>query len=105
MNQVDVAENITVYNTSMSNAGDGARIKVWPGVESSLSTLLNGGGGSGYVKNITYQLFNITNVVWAIEVNQCYGQTNKTLCALYPVSTHTPVHLAPKVRGFSERRC
>lgn len=85
MNEFDIAENITVFNISMSNAGDGARIKVWPGIESTLSTLLNGGGGAGYVKNITYQLFNNTNNVWAIEVNQCYGQRNATLCELYPV--------------------
>ncbi|KAJ4393006.1 hypothetical protein N0V93_002210 [Gnomoniopsis smithogilvyi] len=84
VNEYDIAENITVYNISMSNAGDGARIKVWPGIESTLSTLLNGGGGSGYVKNVTYQLFNNTNNDWSIEVNQCYGQSNATLCELYP---------------------
>lgn len=90
MNEFDIAENITVYNVSMSNAGDGARIKVWPGIDSSLSTLLNGGGGSGYVKNVTYELFNNTNNAWAIEVNQCYGQSNATLCELYPVRIHDP---------------
>lgn len=90
MNEFDIAENITVYNNSMSNASDGARIKVWPGIQSSLSTLLNGGGGSGYVRNVTYELFNNTNNVWAIEVNQCYGQSNTTLCQLYPVSESSP---------------
>lgn len=74
----------------MSNASDGARIKVWPGIQSEFSTLLNGGGGSGYVRNVTYELFKNTNNVWAIEVNQCYGQSNATLCVLYPVS-HLPV--------------
>lgn len=74
----------------MSNASDGARIKVWPGIESTLSTLLNGGGGSGYVKNVTYQLFNNTNNDWSIEVNQCYGQSNATLCELYPVRAPPP---------------
>lgn len=70
----------------MSNASDGARIKVWPGIQSSLSTLLNGGGGSGYVRNVTYDgLYNYDNT-WAIEINQCYGQSNATLCELYPVS-------------------
>jgi hypothetical protein len=26
------------------------------------------------------------NVDYAIEINQCYGQSNATLCAQYPVS-------------------
>ncbi|KAF3764846.1 family 28 glycoside hydrolase, partial [Cryphonectria parasitica EP155] len=84
VDEYDIAENITVYNISMSNASDGARIKVWPGVESSEGALLDGGGGSGYVRNVTYQILNNTDNTWAIEVNQCYGQSNETLCELYP---------------------
>ncbi|CAN8104022.1 unnamed protein product [Discula destructiva] len=84
LEEFDIAENIMVYNVSMSNASDGARIKCWPGIESSLSPSLSGGGGSGYVKNVTYQLLNNTNNAWAIEVNQCYGQSDATKCELYP---------------------
>lgn len=47
---------------------------------------LQGGGGSGSVKNITYDGMRIDNVDWAIEVTQCYGQKNQTLCNKYPVS-------------------
>lgn len=90
VDEFDIAENITAYNISMSNASDGARIKVWPGIASSISPLLNGGGGSGYVKNVTYEILNNTNNKWAIEVNQCYGQSNTTLCSLYPVSVDVP---------------
>jgi hypothetical protein len=39
------------------NAQNGARIKVWPGVPSALSADLQGGGGLGRVRNITYDTF------------------------------------------------
>lgn len=52
---------------------------------SALSTDLQGGGGSGSVKNITYDTMTIQNVDYAIEVTQCYGQSNLTLCNEYPV--------------------
>ncbi|KAJ5557071.1 hypothetical protein N7494_000986 [Penicillium frequentans] len=84
--EVDIVENVLVYNISMFNASDGARIKVWPGVSSELSTDLQGGGGSGIVKNITYDTMYIDNVDYAIEVTQCYGQSNLTLCNEYPSS-------------------
>jgi galacturan 1,4-alpha-galacturonidase len=68
----------------MSNASDGARIKVWPGISSALSGDLQGGGGSGSVSNITYDTMTISNVDYAIEITQCYGQKNLTLCNQYP---------------------
>lgn len=64
----------------MSNASDGARIKVWPGSASALSGDLQGGGGSGAVQNITYDTMVLSNVDYAIEITQCYGQKNITLC-------------------------
>lgn len=70
----------------MFNASDGARIKVWPGSPAELSGDLQGGGGTGFVRNITYQDMRITNVDYAIEVTQCYGQSNLTLCNEYPSS-------------------
>lgn len=82
--EVDIVENVLVYNISMFNASDGARIKVWPGVSSELSTDLQGGGGSGNVQNITYDTMFVDNVDWAIELTQCYGQKNQTLCNEYP---------------------
>lgn len=68
----------------MSNASDGARIKVWPGSPAELSGDLQGGGGSGKVENIIYGNYKLTNVDYAIEVTQCYGQDNLTLCNEYP---------------------
>lgn len=45
---------------------------------------LQGGGGSGRVQNITYDTMTIDNVDYAIEIDQCYGQSNLTLCLQYP---------------------
>lgn len=82
--EVDIVKNIYVANISMSNASDGARIKVWPGAASALSGDLQGGGGSGEVSNITYDGMTISNVDYAIEITQCYGQKNITLCNQFP---------------------
>ncbi|OKL62514.1 Exopolygalacturonase X-1 [Talaromyces atroroseus] len=82
--ETDIVENVLVYNISMFNASDGARIKVWPGISSELSADLQGGGGSGSVQNVTYDTMYVDNVDWAIELTQCYGQSNVTLCNEYP---------------------
>ncbi|KAK8174518.1 pectin lyase fold/virulence factor [Phyllosticta citribraziliensis] len=84
--EVDLVEDVYVYNISMSNASDGARIKVWPGSPSALSGDLQGGGGSGAVNNITYDTMTVSNVDYAIEITQCYGQKNLTLCHEFPAN-------------------
>lgn len=87
--EVDIVENLYIYNTSMTNASDGARIKVWPSIETEFQTLLNGGGGLGHVRNVTYDLFHHVNNDRAITITQCYGQKNQTLCREFPVSITT----------------
>lgn len=82
--EYDIVTDIYVTDISMHNASDGARIKVWPNAPSALSGDLQGGGGSGEVNNITFENFLIDNVDYAIEVTQCYGQKNLTLCLEYP---------------------
>ncbi|PSN65120.1 pectin lyase-like protein [Corynespora cassiicola Philippines] len=82
--EVDIVKNLYIYNISMSNASDGARIKVWPGASAALSGDLQGGGGLGAVSNITYDGMKISNVDYAIEITQCYGQKNLTLCNQFP---------------------
>ncbi|KAF1952874.1 pectin lyase-like protein [Byssothecium circinans] len=82
--EVDIVKNIYVFNITMSNSSDGARIKVWPGISSALSGDLQGGGGSGAVSNITYDGMTISNVDYAIQITQCYGQRNLTLCNQFP---------------------
>ncbi|KAF3923214.1 Exopolygalacturonase [Dactylellina cionopaga] len=80
----DLVEDVYVYNITMINASDMARIKVWPGVQSALSVDLQGGGGLGLVNNITYDRMQISNVDYGIELTQCYGQSNLTLCNEFP---------------------
>lgn len=70
----------------MTNASDFARIKVWPGVQSNFQELLNGGGGLGYVRNVTYDTLHSINNDRAITITQCYGQSNQTLCQEFPAN-------------------
>ena len=97
--EIDFVENIYVYNISMSNASDGARIKVWPGASSALSGDLQGGGGGGAVKNITYDGMVLSNVDYAIEITQCYGQKNLTLCN--QVRIPPPFHSFRKTKSLT----
>ena len=85
----------------MSNASDGARIKVWPGVSSALSDDLQGGGGSGAVTNITYDGMILSNVDYAIEITQCYGQKNLTLCNEYPSNLTISNIFMKNIKGTS----
>lgn len=84
--EFDIVTAIMVSNISLHNTSDGARIKVWPNTPSELSGDLQGGGGSGAVSNVTYENLLIDNVDYAIEITQCYGQTNLTLCQQFPSS-------------------
>ena len=59
---------------------------MWPGIASALSTDLQGGGGSGRVNNVTFSNFRISNVDYAVEITQCYGQKDLSLCKQYPSS-------------------
>ena len=99
-------ENLYVYNATMVTTGDAARIKVYGGIPPN-STSLSSGGGTGIIRNVTYSTvidqadnckFRIYLLICctrrpnsstdAIELTQCYGQTNITACNLYPVSCH-----------------
>lgn len=44
----------------MTDATDGARIKIWPGVAPGTTGSIVG-GGTGYVRNITYDTFQNKN--------------------------------------------
>ncbi|KAI1170456.1 glycoside hydrolase family 28 protein [Nemania sp. FL0916] len=81
--EYDIVSDVYVYNISMNNASDGARIKIWPGVPPN-TTGSSEGGGAGYVRNITYELFNNSNVDWAIELTQCYFASSQEACDEYP---------------------
>ncbi|KAH9906904.1 polygalacturonase [Xylariomycetidae sp. FL2044] len=83
--QVDIVEDLYIYNISMSNASDGARIKIWPGVPPN-TTDSEKGGGEGYVRNVTYEHFYNENNDWAIELTQCYFADSQEACDMYPAS-------------------
>jgi galacturan 1,4-alpha-galacturonidase len=82
--EYDIVEHVWVGNISMHSTTDGGRIKVWPNTPSALSGDLQGGGGNGRVDNVTFDGMLIDNVDYAIEITQCYGQSNLTLCTEYP---------------------
>ncbi|KAH6662226.1 pectin lyase fold/virulence factor [Plectosphaerella plurivora] len=80
----DIVENIYIFNNTLSNAVDGARIKVWPGSETDFQPGLGGGGGAGIVRNVTYDTFNNVNNDATLRIDQCYGEKNATRCAEFP---------------------
>lgn len=81
--QVDVVENIMVYNVSMVNASNGARIKTWPG-HGVMSGVGPGGGGSGRINKVTFEKFKVSGVESAIKITQCYGEKDPVKCAADP---------------------
>ncbi|KAF2666215.1 putative polygalacturonase [Microthyrium microscopicum] len=83
--QVDIVEDIYVGNVTMSNASSGARIKVWPNVQSTMGEL-SGGGGTGRVRNIVFEKMHVTNVEWAVLITQCYAQKDLNKCRSNPTS-------------------
>jgi galacturan 1,4-alpha-galacturonidase len=99
---VDIVEDILIYNTSMSNAGDGARIKVFPGAPDNVT--LSSGGGSGYVKNVVYDKYDVQNVDWPIEVTGCYTVNDPVDCASRPPQFHISDVLFKDFTGVASKK-
>ncbi|WWC69721.1 uncharacterized protein I206_103664 [Kwoniella pini CBS 10737] len=78
--ETDIVANVYVRNISMSNAQNGARIKVFGGSNDTKSV---SGGGSGYVKNVTFQDFVNNNVDNPIYLTQCYSSSAQQ-CQNFP---------------------
>lgn len=78
--ETDIVENVFVKNVTMRYAENGARIKVFGGSPDPDST---SGGGSGYVKNITFEDFYVYEVDSPVVIDQCYF-TSASECAEYP---------------------
>ncbi|OJT08832.1 hypothetical protein TRAPUB_259 [Trametes pubescens] len=78
--EMDIVANVSVTNITMLNAQNGARIKVFGGNPSPVSTA---GGGTGFVRNITFKDFHMVNVDNPILIDQCYS-TPADVCAQFP---------------------
>ncbi|TCD71895.1 hypothetical protein EIP91_000027 [Steccherinum ochraceum] len=76
----DIVANVSVHDIIMKNTEYGARIKVFGGNPSPDSTA---GGGTGYVKNITFANINVEKTDTPIFIDQCYS-TDADICAQYP---------------------
>jgi galacturan 1,4-alpha-galacturonidase len=75
----DYVENVVFEDVVLVNSEDGGYIKTWQGVpQSSTSNGDAGGGGSGYVHNITFRNFNLTNVGLPIQISQCIYSESST---------------------------
>ncbi|KAL0961308.1 hypothetical protein HGRIS_006267 [Hohenbuehelia grisea] len=87
---VDIVQNVTAINVRMSNAQNGARIKAWAGP----------GVGSGLVKNITFQNFNVDKVDNPIVIDQCYF-TSAANCTAFPSNVYIEDIWFTNVTGVS----
>ena len=78
----DYVENVLFEDVRLINATDGAYIKTWQGT--TVTTTGNGdagGGGSGYVRNVTFRNFDISNVGLPIQITQCiYSESSSDTC-------------------------
>jgi galacturan 1,4-alpha-galacturonidase len=69
-----------------------------------MSPNLQGGGGSGSVDNITYDGMTLSNVDYAIEITQRYGQKNLTLCKQYPSNLTISNVLIKNFKGKTSKK-
>ncbi|KAI9636877.1 glycoside hydrolase family 28 protein [Dioszegia hungarica] len=80
--QTDIVSDLYVRNITMLNAENGARIKVFGGSNDTKSV---SGGGSGYVRNVTFQDFSNSNVDNPIYITQCYSSSAQQ-CEQFPAT-------------------
>ncbi|KZT03747.1 glycoside hydrolase family 28 protein [Laetiporus sulphureus 93-53] len=78
--ETDIVADVYAKNVTMRYAENGARIKVFGGSPYANST---SGGGTGHVKNITFEDFYSENVDNPIIIDQCYF-TSAQQCEEYP---------------------
>ncbi|KAF4306661.1 Glycoside hydrolase family 28 [Botryosphaeria dothidea] len=101
--RVDYVENIYVYNAAMYNSSEGARIKVWPNAFSEKSANLVGGGGTGLVRNVTYDTMWLDNVDYGLTITQCYGQDDEEECFKHPSKLNITDVTFRNIRGRTNR--
>ena len=83
----DYVENVLFENVVLHDSVNAAWIKTWPGVSVGNTTNGDGGGGgTGYVKNVTFRDFRCDNVTQPIYVTQCTYDLNASICDTSEVS-------------------
>ncbi|KAL3464881.1 putative exopolygalacturonase A [Aspergillus heterothallicus] len=100
--EVDLVEDIYVYNITMANAGNFARIKVWAGAEASADGL--SGGGTGAVRNVTYDHLYSNGNDEVITLTQCYFSVNQTMCDRYPASLEISDVTFKNIQGTTTKK-
>ncbi|KAJ8111657.1 hypothetical protein OPT61_g5805 [Boeremia exigua] len=78
-NEIDIVENLFIYNVTLRNGSDAARIKVWPGVSAG-TVNSESGGGRGRVRNVKYEKVRAYNNENSIALTQCYGVKDQATC-------------------------
>ncbi|KAL9620689.1 MAG: hypothetical protein Q9160_004825 [Pyrenula sp. 1 TL-2023] len=77
----DYVENVVFEDVRLINSIDGAYIKTWQGTpQDNTGNGDSGGGGSGYVRNVTFRNFEVTNVGLPIQISQCIYSENAASC-------------------------
>lgn len=77
----DYVENVTFEDIHCYDCMEAALIKTWQGVADDDSSNGDaGGGGSGYVKNITFRDFEVVNTALPIQISQCIYSESGSNC-------------------------
>ncbi|KAI9259457.1 pectin lyase fold/virulence factor [Phascolomyces articulosus] len=88
----DYVSNMVVKNVTCENCQNGARIKTWP--RSSL----------GYVKNVSYIDFHVTNSDNPIQIDQCYFNIEEAECLADPAKLQISNLLFKNVTGGGSKK-
>lgn len=101
--RIDYVTDVLVQNTTLVDSSEGARIKVWPDAYAEKSTSLTGGGGTGLVRNVTYDGMVLVNADYGITVTQCYGMEDEEECFRHPSRLRIEDVTFKNVRGRTNR--
>jgi galacturan 1,4-alpha-galacturonidase len=77
----DYVKNVLFEDIRVDKAFNAAFIKTWQGVPVDNSSNGHGGGGSGYVRNVTFRNFLLDQINLPIQITQCiYSEADPSLC-------------------------
>ena len=78
----DYVENVLFEDVTLIDSSNAAYIKTWQGVVAEKTSNGDaGGGGSGYVRDVKFSNFQLTNVGLPIQITQCiYSENSANTC-------------------------